>query len=46
MNEDNFGVFVDDREKLHVKKEDPEKLHAKNEKKHVNQNANHNELVY
>ncbi len=35
MDEDDFGVFVDDQEELHVKEEDLEELHAKNEKKHA-----------
>ncbi len=35
MDEDDFGMFVDNREELHVKKEDLEELHAKNEKKHA-----------
>jgi len=45
MNEDDFEMFVDDQEELYVEKEDLEELHAKNEKKHANQNANHDELV-
>ncbi len=35
MDEDNFGVFVDDQEELHVEKEDFKVLHMKNEKKHA-----------
>ncbi len=35
MDEDDFGVFIDDWEELHVKEEDLEELHAKNEKKHA-----------
>lgn len=45
MNEDDFEMFVDDQEELYVEKEDLEELHARNEKKHANQNANHDELV-
>jgi hypothetical protein len=45
MNEDDSKMFVDDQEGLHVEKDDLEKSHAKNEKKHADQNANHDELV-